>query len=594
MAFLKESKRKTSAARQTNFENVISINLKNKFITDGHGTANFERLLYKGCPILSMEEKRTKKPKNQADLVDANRRELAIKICNAIHGMDKTERTKINIFQETVSFIRQMDSEGISDTFCYDSISIYVNELAKLYEKGIKGKGLYSRQNSIKSLLKELDIELYEQCKNIFISFPSDSEPTKPYTDNELKKIALALYTIFNNYAKHIENDTTPTTFPLYTEKNEDGSYKFISNGSSVRHTTYRNSCSTWKTDLVRAAYFITCLHTGVNSNPLLELKISDMAEETFQDITRGTYKLRTIKGRQSGKINEIEAGFTKKGKTFFDRWLRISKKLNSYKDGYIFPNFSGNKPSKMTSSNTSSLNKYINSFGIPAFSNQRFRKTKASLIMRATESIFMVAQGLNNSVATASKHYANGDPVTTELSLASALYIREQTALGLPLDNAIKESAFVFNDPIKESGENTKYKKLSNGLRCGGAFGEKSIKIKSTLIKEGIAKESDLVACHKFLECFGCMHHAVVAEVEDIWLLLSFSDVILESLTTPSINSKPTNLIHKVHNTVQVIIERMKTKHTTAYSEAYQKYLDTPHPLWQDTSDIELMLEIY
>ncbi|MGQ7263671.1 hypothetical protein [Vreelandella sp. V005] len=594
MAFLKESKRKTSAARQTNFENVVSINLKDRFITDGHGTANFVRLLYKGCPILSMEERRTNKPKHQTDLIDANRRELAVKICNAIHGMDKTERTKINIFRETVSFIRKMDSEGINDTFCHDSISIYVNELTKLYEKGIKGKSLSSRQNSIKSLLKELDIELYEQCKYIFIAFPSDSEPTKPYTDDELKKIALALYTIFNNYAKHLENDTTPTTFPLYTEKNEDGSYKFISNGSSVRHTTYRNSCSTWKTDLVRAAYFITSLHTGVNSNPLLELKISDIAEETFQDITRGTYKLRTIKRRQSGKINEIEAGFTKKGKTFFDRWLRISKKLNSYKDGYIFPNFSGNKPSKMTNSNTSSLNKYINSFGIPAFSNQRFRKTKASLIMRATESIFMVAQGLNNSVATASKYYANGDPVTTELSLASALYIREQTALGVPLDNAIKESTFVFNDPIKESGANTKYKKLSNGLRCGGAFGEKSIKIKSTLIKEGIAKESDLVACHKFLECFGCMHHAVVAEVEDIWLLLSFSDVILESLTTPSINSKPTNLIHKVHNTVQVIIERMKTKHTTVYSEAYQKYLDTPHPLWQDTSDIELMLEIY
>lgn len=594
MAFLKENKRKTSTAQKTNFENVVSINLKDRFITDGHGTANFERLLYKGCPILSMEEKRTNKPKTQADLVDGNRRELAIKICNAIHAMDKTDRTKVNIFRETVSFIRQMDSEGINDTFCHNSVSMYVNELAKLYEKGIKGKSLSSRQNSIKALLKELDIELYEQCKDIFITFPSDSEPTKPYTDDELKKIALALYTIFNNYAKHIESDTTPNIFPLYNEKNEDGSYKFISNGSSVRHTIYRNSCSIWKTDLVRAAYFITCLHTGVNSTPLLELKISDITEEPFQDITRGTYKLKTIKGRQSGKTNEIEAGFTKKGKTFFGRWLRISKKLNSYKNGYIFPNLSGNKPSKMTNSNINSLNKYINSFGIPAFSNQRFRKTKTSLIMRATESIFMVAQGLNNSVATASKHYANGDPVTTELSLASALYIREQTALGSPLDNAIKESAFIFNDPIKESSTNTKYKKLSNGLRCSGAFGEKSIKIKSALIKEGLAKESDLVACHKFLECFGCMHHAVVAEVEDIWLLLSFGDVILESLTTPSINSKPSNLLNKVYSTVQVIIERIKTKHATVYSEAYQKYLDTPHPLWQDTSDIELMLEIY
>ncbi len=326
MAFLKENKRKTSTAQKTNFENVVSINLKDRFITDGHGTANFERLLYKGCPILSMEEKRINKPKTQADLVDANRRELAIQVCNAIHAMDKTDRTKINIFRETVSFIRQMDSEGINDTFCHDSVSMYVNELAKLYEKGIKGKSLSSRQNSIKSLLKELDIELYEQCKNIFITFPSDSEPTKPYTDDELNKIASALYTIFDDYAKHIDNDTVPLIFPLYNAKNKDGTFKFESNGISIRYTTSNNSDSTWKTDLVRVAYFITCLHTGANSNPLLGLKISDIDEEPFQDINRRSYKLRTIKGRQSGRINEIEAGFTKKGKTFLTGGLKLVK----------------------------------------------------------------------------------------------------------------------------------------------------------------------------------------------------------------------------------------------------------------------------
>ncbi|MDN3561612.1 hypothetical protein [Vreelandella neptunia] len=594
MAFLKESRRKISAVTSIVGEDIVSINLNDKFITDGHSTANFERLLYIGCPVLPMEGRRIYHNKDQPSIVDANRKLTAIKICNAIHSMDKTDRTKINIFRETVSFIRMMDSEGIENFFSFDAVSQYINELVKLYKKGVKGKSISSRQNAIKSLIKELDIVLYEQCENIFTVFPADNEPTKPYTDAELKKIASALYTIFNNYAKHIEYGTTPTTFPLYNEKNEDGSFKFISNGSAIRHTTYRNSSSIWKTDLVRAAYFITCLHTGINSNPLLELKISDITEEPFQDISRGTYTLKTVKGRQSGKTNKIGAGFTKKGKIFFDRWLRISKKLNSYKDGYIFPNLSKNEPSKMTSSNASSLNKYINSFDIPSFRSQRFRKTKASLIMRATESIFMVAQGLNNSVATASKHYANGDPVTTEFSLASALYVREQTALGTPLDKAIKDSAFIFKDPIKESNADTKYKKLSNGLRCGGAFEEKSIKIKNALIKEGIANESELVACHKFLECFGCMHHAVVAEVEDIWLLLSFSDVILESITTPSINSKPTSLLHKVSNTVQVIIERMRDKHEAVYFEAYQKYLDAPHPLWQDTNDIELMLDIY
>lgn len=594
MAFLKESRRKTSAIIPIVDEDIVSINLNDKFITDGHSTANFERLLYIGCPVLPMEGRRIYQNKDQPSIVDANRRLTAIKICNSIHSMDKNDRTKINIFRETVSYIRIMDSEGIDNIFSFDAVSRYIKELVNLYKKGVKGKSLSSRQNAIKALIKELDIALYERCESIFIAFPDDHEPTKPYTDGELKKIASALYTIFNNYAKHIEDDTAPTKFPLYDEKNVDGSYKFISNGSAIRQTTYRNSSNVWKNDLVRAAYFITCLHTGINSNPLLELKISDINDEPFQNFSRGTYILKTTKGRQSGKTNAIEAGFTKKGKIFFDRWLKISKKLNSNKDGYIFPNLSKNEPSKMSSTNASSLNKYINDFGIPSFRSQRFRKTKASLIMRVADSIFMVAQGLNNSVATASKHYADGDPVTTEFSLASALYIREQTALGTSLDKAIKDSAFIFKDPIKEISANTKYKKLSNGLRCDGAFKEKSINIKNALIKEGIAKESEIVACHKFLECFGCMHHAVVAEVEDVWLLLSFSDIILESLTTPSINSKPTSLLHKVNSTIQVIIDRMRHEHKAVYSEAYQKYLDAPHPLWQDTNDIELMLDVY
>lgn len=247
-----------------------------------------------------------------------------------------------------------------------------------------------------------------------------------------------------------------------------------------------------------------------------------------------------------------------------------------------------------MTDSSMSILNKTFVDLGLPALSSQRFRKTKASLIMRATESVFFVSQGLNNSVETAAKHYADGNPVTTEFSLASALYIREQTALGKPLDKAITESAFLYHDPLKESEAGKEFKKMTNGLRCGGAFKDKAIKVKEVLVKNGLAEHNDAVACHKFLECFGCKHHAIVAEVDDIWLLLSFNDVILESVTRPAINSRPSNLLNKVNNTIQVIIERMKMEHTAVYNEAYDKYLDGMHPLWQDTNDLELMLGIY
>lgn len=594
MAFLKDNKRKTTTPSPFTDSNVISLSLSDRSITDGHGTANFERLLYKDCPILPMEGRLISIPRNQPEIVDANRKELVVRICNAVHFLDVANRTKINIFSETVRYIRMLDSEGVKDFLCVDSVSLYINSLVKSYHDGTKGKTLSSRKSAIKSLLFELDVKLFEQCKGLFFSFPSDAENIQPYTDSELKKIVSALHIIFDDYADHLEGDTQPNVFPLYTARHVNGDYKYSENISKKRTVSYRCSDNVWKSDLVRVAYYITCFYTGVNSSPLLNLKLSDIEDEPFKDVSRSIYKLRTRKGRQSGRVNEIDVGFTKKARCFFERWIELSKKINGDSDGFLFPYPYKNKLSKMTSTSVAALNKFFIELGLPAMSNQRFRKTKASLIMRATESIISVSQGLNHSIDTASKYYADGNPVTTEFSLASALYIREQTALGKPLDKAISDSAFFYKDPLKEREVGKNFKKLSNGLRCGGAFKEKSIKIKDALVKEGLADKSDIIACHKFLECFGCRHHAVIAEVDDVWLLLSFSDVIFESVTRPSINSRPSHLLSKVNNTVQMIIELMKQEHTAVYKEAYSKYLDGAHPLWQDVGDVELVLGVY
>jgi hypothetical protein len=594
MAFLKDNKRKTTTPSPFTDSNVISLSLSDRSITDGHGTANFERLLYKGCPVLPMEGRLISIPRGQPEIVDADRKELVVRICNAVHSLDVTNRTKINMFYETVRYIRMLESEGVKDFLCVDSVSLYINSLVKSYHDGIKGKTLSSRQNAIKSLICELDSKLFKQCKELFFSFPSDAESVQPYTDNELKGIVSALQVIFDDYAAHLEAGTKPNIFPLYAVKHLNGDCKYSNNVSRKRTVSYRNSDDVWKSDLVRVAYYITCFYTGVNSSPLLSLKLSDIEDEPFKGISRGIYNLRTRKGRQSGRVNEIDVGFTKKARCFFERWIELSKKINGDSDGFLFPNTYKNKLSKMTSSSVAALNKFFIDLGLPVMSNQRFRKTKASLIMRATESIVFVSQGLNNSIGSASKHYADGNPVTIEFSLASALYIREQTALGKPLDKAISDSAFFYKDPLKESEVGKNFKRLSNGLRCGGAFKEKSIKVKDALVKEGLASNNDIIACHKFLECFGCRHHAVIAEIDDIWLLLSFSDVIFESVTRPSINSKPSHLLSKVNNTVQVIIERMKQEHTAVYKEAYSKYLDGAHPLWQDVGDVELILGVY
>ncbi|EIM7728360.1 hypothetical protein LN119_001713 [Salmonella enterica subsp. enterica serovar Coeln] len=594
MAFLKENKRKTVASSLINTDTVINMSLRDQSITDGHGTANFERLLYKNCPVLSMEGRRVVIPINQPDIIDAGRRELVVRICNAIHSLDATNRTKINVFNETVRFIRVFDAQDIKCIFCIDSVTLYIKSLAEAYQSGHKGKTLCGRQNLIKALLMGLDPDLFKQCKDVFITFPADTQNVLPYTDDELKELVSALYVIYDDYCLHVENNTRPDAFPLYSIKDLKGDCRYKHNVSTQRTVSYRNSNTVWISDLVRVAYFISCFYTGANSTSLLKMKLSDLTDQPFKELTRKIYKLSVKKGRQFGRINEINVGFTREARLFFEKWIRVSKKINRNESEFLFPNPTNNKNTYMTDTSTGILNKFFVDLGLPALSSQRFRKTKASLIMRATESVFFVSQGLNNSVETAARSYADGNPVTTEFSLASALYIREQTALGKPLDRVITESAFLYHDPLKGSEVSKKFKKLTNGLRCGSAFKDKAIKVKEVLVKNGLAEHHNVVACHKFLECFGCRHHAIIAEVDAIWLLLSFNDVILESVTRPAINSRPSNLLNKVNNTIQVIIARMKKEHAVVYNEAYDKYLDGVHPLWQDMNDLELMLGIY
>ena len=154
------------------------------------------------------------------------------------------------------------------------------------------------------------------------------------------------------------------------------------------------------------------------------------------------------MKGRQSGKVNYIDVGFGNRAKDFLKKWISVSKLLTDQKSEYLFPKINKGNESKMNSSHVGKLSKKFIECGLPALTSQRFRKTKASLIMRSTESVFMVAEGLNNTVETVAKHYSDGDSSSTEFSLASALDIRQRTALGDSLDKAMSDSFYKFKDP--------------------------------------------------------------------------------------------------------------------------------------------------
>ncbi|WP_333779444.1 hypothetical protein, partial [Vibrio cholerae] len=74
MALIGVNKRKTLTANIV--DNVHDIRSLNKIFSDGHTTADLERLCFKDCPVLEIKGKKHPRKYQKTTLVDMNRRQL--------------------------------------------------------------------------------------------------------------------------------------------------------------------------------------------------------------------------------------------------------------------------------------------------------------------------------------------------------------------------------------------------------------------------------------------------------------------------------------------------------------------------------------
>lgn len=598
MAFIGNKTRKTISVQKVENISVIDMPIDKLVIRSDNISGFFKRMGYKGCPKIKTRSNGQKFMLSTGEeLIDMERWELVRYCYEIVFTMERRNRTKMGIFGALIEYFQHCDTNECIVDFNPPTVISFINSLKKRYLGGIKGKTVTQIQSCIKSFLNEIDSNLTFELRNHFLSLPTDSVNIKPYTDSELKQMVKMLYVIFNKYRTFVINGTKPTVHPLLCD---DLGRDFLGNTFSGKHVFFVGGKNEfWKNELVKSALYLTCFYSGLNESQLISLKFSDISSESFTETSDGVFKLCTTKKRQGGKNNITIIGFSKRAKEFFETWLFLSKLITNNTSDYVFSMWSKGGYKKVEPGQGNyTLNRKFEFFGLPASSTQRFRKTKATLIMRATESVFSVAEGLDNSPKTVSKHYSDGVPEIMEFSLAGALDVRQRTVQGELLSKAIVESAYNFSDPIREQfyvqNKLDIPHSLSNGLRCKDSFGEKAKLLKSTLVKAGLAKQKNKVACHKFLECFGCPHHAVIAEVDDIWLMLSFHDVILEVSCQPSINTIPTNILTKVFHTIESILERLKQNFSKEYKGAEIKYSHSPHPLWSDKDDLDFLLELY
>ncbi|SMF06725.1 hypothetical protein SAMN02745866_00511 [Alteromonadaceae bacterium Bs31] len=602
MAFKGKKTRKISDPTSENIAIVTPISVKNLTLTNGNSTVHFKRLGYHNCPNLKAGNgTNSAEFRGNEVLVDMGRWPFVIEMYQTIVNLDRTPRTKLNIFNGLVVLIQVCDQNSVEDILSKNAVELFVDELKNRYMKGGKGKSLQGIQNAVKVITKEINLFNDLEAKNVFFQFPNDTTPVTPYTDLEVKQIVKNLYKIYSAYGKHLLEGSTPENFPLYDED------KLLKSAPSIgflrsrwrKKISTKNNIDTWKMDLVRSAYYLMCFFTGINHGQLSELKVLDITGGDFIESSRGKYILITTKNRQKGRQNLDEIGFTKRAKDFVESWVYMARILDSSETAILFPRVVNGKCYRQDGvSIYGGLNHSFQALGLPRLSNQKFRKTKASIIFRATDSIFSTAEGLNNNPETVARHYSDGNPVQSKMALAAVLDIRERTAQGESVSDAKENSVFSYRDPIRKSA----YPKTTaniptlspSGIRCTAPFGEKAKALKNSLIDAKLASDHESVACHKFLECFGCDNHAIIAEIEDVWLMLSFRDVLLGVMSRPSINSMPGDILIKVAATVESILSRLQDEFIDVYSSAMKRYMDAPHPLWSSEDDFDLLREVW
>lgn len=140
----------------------------------------------------------------------------------------------------------------------------------------------------------------------------------------------------------------------------------------------------------------------------------------------------------------------------------------------------------------------------------------------------------LQNLLQTIDKHYANGDPRLNKVIVSQAIQVMEQLNEDMGLEHAKKTVAAKLGIPIlahdewKKKQEEERAKTNPNGIHCNG---QQNIQGgRNTQRKTNNAMRLAL-PCAEYDMCYKCGSAKAVDEVQSIYKLISFIDVLKEAL---------------------------------------------------------------
>ena len=569
---------------------------------------HFKRLKYKGCPFLTTQGELNPKLKHQ----DMKRDEFVRQMYRLFKP--NFNRTWRHYFYYLCKYIRWIDSKELTaienDYFHNDLTAQYMDQWGLWIKNGLYKKGAWAfAKGCLSAILKELGRHCDAKRLPSVKHSGKDSESHKGvHVESELKPTAKTMFRGFYGLAKHLENGTQPVIHPMFDETlfNEQVLItKWNNKTKGAKSSAFKHAVASrynWHNQLTRLACMLCYMFTGMNSHTLLKMQRRDVK---IKQVHGGKYIFEGTKARAKHLELDNALGFTRHAREFIEIWVKLSALLTGNdENAWLFPYIKRNGVitnfDAITQYPHTSVNKLLSYLGLTQLTPSVLRQTKIDTLMKVTEDIYLVSIAANNSITTITKHYSTGLEQDHERNLSAAMEAKFNIAKGKSVIEAVTEAKYAFHDVLSEYD----YRKLRKqnphesitplGVRCQDNTKGASSLIDKALKRSGVSMPEEEMLCTDFLNCFECENHKLVAEVDDIWLMLSFLDTLKEMKNYPMVNSIPKSKFHKLFLTIEGVLERFKEVSKENHQQALEQHKSAGHPLYSTLYSLNDLLEVF
>ncbi|MBF8999886.1 hypothetical protein [Vibrio nitrifigilis] len=592
---------------------IIPLRFEDMVLDCGNGMKAYtHRLRYRNVPTVKQIE--------SGSGVLANRDDIVRDIHQRLYPLPEN-RSKQSYFSGLVNYFQYLD--GISyqgDLFSNAAMIDCIKHFNKLREKGERLSVVMSIKISLSFLLRlwnrESDLKTLPE-----VAASPLAENKAFHVETELKPLSKILVKGALTFQEAIEKNELLDIHPFFDEERFDEQAKCL--GWTLRQCSNKKmglkSCmkptsltlkrsplpreqlhrQVFYNQASRNWFFVFSMLTGMNTSVLANVQHKDVQ---FKSIGSGRFVFDGEKFRAGYKGLDNSAGFSLRTKELITRWLKTCKEM--YQSLGIplsnelplcpFFSVSGEVWTFNThGSNIGYINIQLKKITGLTVNASRFRATKSDVLMRVTEDIFLVSQGLNDTVNVVAKRYSSGVQADHDNNLNATFGALSSIAKGEEIGKAIEDAKVMRSDILSDYD----YKSLRNrvskeqplmttptGIRCAGSTPEKLVAEARRMKQLGIDFSQDTGRCTDFLGCFDCDRHKLVASKDDIWLMLSFLEQIEDLKEMVARNSTPKDEYFVVEGMLKKVLRRMKQKAPKNYAQAKQKVDDGDyHPLHQD-----------